>query len=336
LSVETSLDLQLLLQERLGLKANDFERRFEVRDEEGKLIIEIRKEGRKRVWVESHIRSEVAKYVREYGGAWVPSEFLWEIPKSKQDEYDIKASIPTVGYLYPILTDTYGNVIDGFHRLKVDPNWPKQKLDQITDQVQLTIARFIANSFRRGMSPKEKSELLGQIARLTGWVPKEIAEKIPLSYQTVMRYLPDDYKEKAWDREPNLNMRIKQEPVKAEYVPRLVACANCNVGVSVSEMVEHKGSLICKRCYDKAIAKEAKSEALTEPTVESATYIPSTPELASAPQEPEVAFIAEAESVEELEELSGIAFFKRLLSEKGIVCPICGETELQWKCGHEF
>lgn len=31
-----------------------------------------------------------------------------------------------------------------------------------------------------------------------------------------------------------------------------------------------------------------------------------------------------------------IDFFKKLLKEKKIGCPICGENHLQWKCGHEF
>ena len=31
-----------------------------------------------------------------------------------------------------------------------------------------------------------------------------------------------------------------------------------------------------------------------------------------------------------------IKFFKKLLTEKNVVCPICGETHLQWRCGHDF
>jgi ParB/RepB/Spo0J family partition protein len=31
-----------------------------------------------------------------------------------------------------------------------------------------------------------------------------------------------------------------------------------------------------------------------------------------------------------------IDFFKKLLTEKKVVCPICGESHLQWRCGHDF
>ena len=31
-----------------------------------------------------------------------------------------------------------------------------------------------------------------------------------------------------------------------------------------------------------------------------------------------------------------INFFKKLLAEKKVTCPICGENHLQWRCGHDF
>jgi hypothetical protein len=31
-----------------------------------------------------------------------------------------------------------------------------------------------------------------------------------------------------------------------------------------------------------------------------------------------------------------VRFFKKLLVEKQVTCPICGEAHLQWRCGHDF
>ena len=39
-------------------------------------------------------------------------------------EYDLKGSLDTVGSLYPTIVDASDRIIDGQHRLKVDPNWP--------------------------------------------------------------------------------------------------------------------------------------------------------------------------------------------------------------------
>jgi len=119
-----------------------------------------------------------------------------EIPKGvvgSDEDYDLKASVQKVGHLYPVLTDSFGNVIDGFHRLDVDPNWPKVKVDSISDPVQLTIARLIANT-RRDVPPEEKKEGLTKLIKMTGWSPKQLAENLGWNIRTVYRYLPDDLK----------------------------------------------------------------------------------------------------------------------------------------------
>lgn len=41
----------------------------------------------------------------------------------------LRLSSRRVGWLYPVLLDKHGNVIDGKHRLPADANWPKMRLD---------------------------------------------------------------------------------------------------------------------------------------------------------------------------------------------------------------
>jgi hypothetical protein len=48
-----------------------------------------------------------------------------------------------VGQLYPVLLDKHGNVVDGLHRLKADPNWPKMRLGSIGSDEQRLVARLI-------------------------------------------------------------------------------------------------------------------------------------------------------------------------------------------------
>ena len=61
-----------------------------------------------------------------------------------------------VGQLYPVLLDKHGNVVDGLHRLKADPNWPKIRL----------VARLIANVCRRNVPAEEKSRMLEELGEL--------------------------------------------------------------------------------------------------------------------------------------------------------------------------
>jgi hypothetical protein len=47
------------------------------------------------------------------------------------------------------------------------------------------------------------------------------------------------------------------------------------------------------------------------------------------------------DKVEEIDTTSedvkiAISFFKKLLDEKQVTCPTCGEKHLQWRCGHDF
>lgn len=109
-------------------------------------------------------------------------------------EYNLAKSKTKVGSLVPILQDAHGNIIDGFHRLKIDPEWPTLKLENIRDNLQLTIARLVANVARREMTQEEKTLLLTEIAEATGWSPADIANATGMSYQWVCKYLPDHYK----------------------------------------------------------------------------------------------------------------------------------------------
>ena len=114
--------------------------------------------------------------------------------EENEEKYDLAQSYRSIGALVPVIKDAYGNVIDGFHRLEVDSNWPSIKLEHIRSKVDLVIARLIVNVCRRRVPAEEKRELLGQIAELTGWSPKQIAEVLGMSERWVYKYLPEKYK----------------------------------------------------------------------------------------------------------------------------------------------
>ena len=75
-------------------------------------------------------------------------------------EYNLKESAKRIGRLIPVLTDAKGNIIDGIHRKKADPDWEEMRLDSIDNETKLTLARAIANWDRRKMSKGEKTGLL--------------------------------------------------------------------------------------------------------------------------------------------------------------------------------
>ena len=176
-------------------------------------------------WIDKPTWMTVNDLVREQRGEWDPKARLWTVPykeeprneirkptketvnpqaqekqvpaaETSSDEYDLSLSKQKLGELIPILTDAHGNIIDGFHREQIDPNWTKVKAEHIIDPVQLAMARLAANVCRRRVPAEEKTRLLGNIAELTGWSAEQIAEALGMSYQWVTKYLPSEFKDK--------------------------------------------------------------------------------------------------------------------------------------------
>jgi len=116
-------------------------------------------------------------------------------------QYDLKQSKKEIGVLYPAIADKYGRIIDGKHRLDVDPEWPTFLLSDIDTDEKFLVARIIANTHRRVVPAEEKTEWLAELAEKTGWTPKEMAERLGVSYSWVMKYLPDKHKTKTWEQE---------------------------------------------------------------------------------------------------------------------------------------
>lgn len=80
-------------------------------------------------------------------------------------EYDLKKS-EKIGQLYPVLEDAKGNVIDGLHRLEADPNWRRERLQEVDTEEKLLIARCVANWHRRQVPTEEKQEWINALAKI--------------------------------------------------------------------------------------------------------------------------------------------------------------------------
>lgn len=116
---------------------------------------------------------------------------------------DLRHTASVVGMLYPVLVDKHGKIIDGKRRLKADPNWFKVEIPSVESEEDRLLARLISNVCRRNVSSNEKTVILRKLGRLyLEWgVPhsklvKEITQKTGMSYRWVMKYAPDELKER--------------------------------------------------------------------------------------------------------------------------------------------
>jgi len=120
-------------------------------------------------------------------------------PVTKNNIDELKLSIqrlPMLKEAYPVVLDEKGIPIDGWHRLEVDKDWPTVTVP-IEDPIKRQIARFAVNFCRRKVTDKEKRDWITNIHLQTKLSPKELADLLPMSYSWIMKYLPDEYKDKV-------------------------------------------------------------------------------------------------------------------------------------------
>jgi len=145
---------------------------------------------------------------------------------------DILKSRIKVGPLYPVLVDSRGEVIDGFHRLEADPSWPREAVPWVEDEYGRRVARIHANVVRRAVSEEERAREVRELAELLakqGLKPGEIgprlARDLPFTHSWIARLLPDKYKaKKGPEAKPELagevRMGVEEPAVRSRRVRR--------------------------------------------------------------------------------------------------------------------
>lgn len=177
---------------------------------------------------------------------------------NEQEQYSLALSTKRVGKLVPILKDARGNVIDGKHRQDVDANWPSITLANITDDLELTLARLIANACRREVERPEKNELLGKIKKLKPeWTIPDIAEALGMSEAWVYEYLPEEFKNQQRSKEIKEGIASHKTNVDGVDIPEstkevLAKVAPCDIcGATSSTNVRHGKLNVCPICLGK-------------------------------------------------------------------------------------
>jgi len=191
----------------------------------------------------------------------IDSEAAYKEPENAvpSEPYDLKLSVEKLGKLCPVLLDKNGHVIDGNHRMKLDPKWPTVTLSNIDTPVKRGLARIASNFCRRTV---DAEELTREITMLIGYglKPKQISELTGISERTIYRHLPEHLKtEKA--KAISEAMKEKSDIVRKELTPvsssitiqdkPQVVCEGCGVGTR--EPVIWHSRTLCPECNRKAL-----------------------------------------------------------------------------------
>lgn len=204
----------------------------------------------------------------------LPTDERTDESTDEEEASYLESSYKALGPLVPKIVAADGETLDGLHREKFAKDWPVWKAADIVDPIQKALARLVINVCRRQVPAEEKTKLLGNIAKLTGWTPQQIAKALGMSYPWVMRYLPDEYKERPGAGGPTpVIQRITQEgrPEPRRFVvpgvqwgAEWVTCSQCKV--ATMEPLDWKGKPVCHVCYEKLTAPPPPPLEEGEPT----------------------------------------------------------------------
>jgi len=157
--------------------------------------------------------------------------------KREEKPYYLARSALALGPIYPVILDKDGRVVDGFHRLEENPHWPTEKREWIDTPLKYYVARFIANTFRRDVTMKERREIVAHICEILtseqeipkGKMSEVIANLLHISERYARMLLPDKYKMITRRRQRTLREFAEMRSAKElEKIPGLIVlCPFC-------------------------------------------------------------------------------------------------------------
>jgi ParB-like chromosome segregation protein Spo0J len=126
--------------------------------------------------------------------AAMPKLDLDLLPDLSTEEFEaLKASVRDSGVLHAVFVDEDDNVLDGRHRLKIDPDAPRKVIRGLTTAEKEAFV-FRCNFARRNLSPDQKRDALKRMKRTAAalraedahkWTQERVAEALGVARETV-------------------------------------------------------------------------------------------------------------------------------------------------------
>jgi hypothetical protein len=168
----------------------------------------------------------------------------------------LRKSIENVGPLYEVLVAEDGEILDGKHRLAMNPNHPKKTVPAKT-KAQKIIVRLNAHHRRR--IPREETQALimelAQELEKEG-IPREsisaeLTKRLPYSESYLQHILPQEFKKPEKVEAGRVSAALKQqEKVKEEPLTHPIVCS-MGCGTVTYFPKDWKGTSVCGACYDR-------------------------------------------------------------------------------------
>jgi len=198
---------------------------------------------------------------------------------------ELRKSKRKFGALAPIILDKHGNIVEGHHRNRADPTWPRITYDNIQTDEDRVLHAIAFNWHRREKSEAWKKNMLSWLAK-HGNTIDQITEKTGLSKRSVYNYLPAELK----GPEPEELSRARLARKEPQYI-------NCEVcGIATNSPYHVNGKFYCDKhipasppgieptTQERRRAEQPNTESVPEPRTAEAPLSESDKPEAKAPK----------------------------------------------------
>jgi hypothetical protein len=111
----------------------------------------------------------------------------------KDPDRSLAESAENIGFLEEVELMADGKtVIDGFHRLAANPNWPKKIIPTVTTEKQRLFRSLVRNGHRRTMTAEEHKQIASELAYKQGVTFEEYKKNTGFGHTTCAKYFPKE------------------------------------------------------------------------------------------------------------------------------------------------
>lgn len=148
-------------------------------------------------------------------------------PLSSAEYAALRADIKVNGVREPVLLDEDGNILDGHHRKRIDPNAPTRVIKGLSPEEKRAFV-FRSNFCRRNLSPEQRDEVKGRMKetavglREEGRTQQEIADLLGVARPTVAAWLASDIPNVSADKGNMFDARLSLPVATRDEIVALV------------------------------------------------------------------------------------------------------------------
>jgi site-specific DNA-methyltransferase (adenine-specific) len=188
------------------------------------------------------------------------------LPPLSTEEFEaLRADIRANGVLHPVFVDENGVVLDGRHRLRIDPKAPRKVIRGLTDGEKQAFV-FRCNFVRRNLSPDQKAEAkrkMKETARklraedAKKWTLKKVAASLGVHFDTVSGWFTTNSEFRNGSK-PRPDARVKVAPEAKPAIAERVEAGEPQAQVAADIGVSQQAVSRIVKAERKAV--EAKKE----------------------------------------------------------------------------